>query len=98
MKTLEFRRDEKKGRVTVACADGDVSVYSHCAYCRHCKGILVGKRTVPPPQAQAGADLRKGTGGDEGLMNAAMMFNTMVRDGSAVQCDDESNEGFRRRY
>ena len=43
MKTLPFQRDENKSRVTVACADGDVSVYSHCAYCSHCKGSAHGK-------------------------------------------------------
>ncbi len=98
MKTLEFHRDEKKGRVMVACADGEVSVYSHCAYCSHCRGIVVGKRTVPSPQAQAIAELRTGTGSDDALMNSAMMFNTLVRDGSAVECGDDGNEGFRRRY
>jgi hypothetical protein len=80
MKTLEFHRDEKKSRVNVACADGEVSVYSQCAYCKHCKGILVGKAP------------------DESLMNAAMMFNTLVRDGSAIECDDDANEGFITRY
>lgn len=98
MKILEFHRDEKKSRVMVACADGEVSVYSHCAYCRHCQGIVVGKRTVPAPQRQAGADLRKGIGGDDSLMNAAMMFNTLVRDGAAVECDDDANRGFERRF
>lgn len=98
MKTLEFHRDEKKDRVTVACADGEVSVYSHCAYCKHCRGIVMGKRTMQSPQEQAGADLRRGIAGDDSLMNAAMMFNTLVRDGSAVECDDDANEGFRRRY
>ena len=98
MKTLEFHRDEKKGRITVACAEGEVSVYSHCGYCSHCRGIVIGKRTVPSPQAQAGADLRKGTGSDDAMMNAAMMFNTLVRDGSAVECADDAGEGFRRRF
>jgi hypothetical protein len=98
MKTLEFHRDDKKSRVTVACADGEVSVYSHCAYCRHCRGIVVGKRVVPAPQTQAGAELRKGIGGDDALMNAAMMFNTLVRDGAAVECDDDGNRGFERRF
>jgi hypothetical protein len=98
MKTLEFHRDEKKNRVTVACADGEVSVYSHCAYCRHCKGIIVGKRTMAAPQAQAGADLRRGTAGDDVLMNAAMMFNTLIKDGSAIECDDDANQGFQRRF
>ncbi len=39
MKTLAFVRDEKKGRVAVACADGMVSVSSRCAYCRYCTGL-----------------------------------------------------------
>lgn len=98
MKTLQFHRDEKKSRVTVACADGEVSVYSHCSYCRHCKGIVVGKRTMPAPQEQAGAEIRKGIGTDDALMNAAMMFNTLVRDGSALECSDDADEGFRRRF
>jgi len=97
MKTLAFQRDEKKNRVTVTCADGEISVYSHCAYCRRCKGILVGKRLALSPQAQALSDLRKGTTGDDTLMNAAMMFNTLVRDGSSVECDDDENQGFLRR-
>ncbi len=98
MKTLPFQRDEKKNRVTVACADGDISVYSYCAYCRHCKGIWVGKRLVPAPQTQALSELRRGTTGDETLMNAAMMFNTLVRDGSSLDCDDDENQGFGRMF
>ena len=98
MKTLEFHRDEKKDRVTVACADGEVSVYSHCAYCIHCKGVRVGKRLTPTPQSQAFLDIRRGTAPDENLMNAAMMFNTLVRDGSAIECDDDANQGYHSRY
>lgn len=98
MKTLPFHRDEKKNRVTVTCADGDISVYSHCAYCRHCKGIWVGKRLVPSPQTLALSELKKGTAGDDTLMNAAMMFNTLIRDGSSLDCDDDENQGFRSLY
>ena len=98
MKTLPFQRDEKKNRVTVTCADGDISVYSHCAYCRHCKGIWVGKRLVPSPQIQVLSELNKGSVGDDSLMNAAMMFNTLVRDGSSLDCDDDENQGFQRMY
>ena len=98
MKTLPFQRDEKKNRVTVICADGDISVYSHCAYCNHCKGIWVGKRLVPSPQAQALSDLKRGTAGDDTLMNAAMMFNTFIRDGASLDCDDDENQGFQRMY
>jgi hypothetical protein len=98
MKTLPFQRDEKKSRVTVTCADGDISVYSHCAYCRHCKGIWVGKRLVPSPQIQMLSELKKGTAGDDSLMNAAMMFNTLIRDGTSLDCDDDENQGFGRMY
>jgi len=98
MKTLPFQRDEKKNRVMVTCADGDISVYSHCAYCRHCKGIWVGKRLVPSPQIQVLSELKKGTADDDSLMNAAMMFNTLIRDGSSLDCDDDENQGFRGLY
>jgi hypothetical protein len=94
MKTLEFVRDLKKDRVTVACADGMVLVSSKCAYCGHCTGIVVGKRVAPSPQKGALDALRKGTGSDESLMTAAMMFNTLVRDGNAIACDDDANAGF----
>ncbi len=97
MKTLPFHRDEKKNRVTVTCADGEISVYSHCAYCRRCKGIWVGKRLVPSPQVQALSDLKRGSAGDDTLMNAAMMFNTLIRDGLSVECEDNENQGFLRR-
>ncbi|WP_321504772.1 hypothetical protein [uncultured Methanoregula sp.] len=98
MKRLEFQRDEKKQRVMVACADGIVSVYSHCAYCRHCAGVLVGKRVVPTPQNTALTEVRSGKASDDNLMNAAMMFNTMVRDGSAIECSDDENRGFTKLY
>jgi hypothetical protein len=94
MKTLEFVRDEKKDRVTVACADGMVSVYSKCAYCKHCTGIVAGKRVAPTPQKDALDAIRQGKGSDESLMNAAMMFNTLVRDGHAIACDDDANAGY----
>jgi len=98
MKVLPFLRDEKKSRVTVECANGAISVYSHCAYCRHCRGVVVGNRTAPMPQTQALNDMRRGAAADENLMNAAMMFNTLVRDGSAIACDDEGNRGYEGLY
>jgi hypothetical protein len=98
MKTLEFVRDEKKDRVTVACADGMVSVYSRCAYCRHCTGIVVGKRVAPAPQAKALDAIRQGKGSDENLMTAAMMFNTLICDGKAIACDDDANTGYAALY
>jgi len=98
MKTLPFQRDEKKSRVTVTCADGDISVYSHCAYCSDSKGTQVGKRLHTPPQIQELSELKKGTAGDDSLMNAAMMFNTFIRDGSSLDCDDDENQGFSRLF
>ncbi len=98
MKTLPFVRDEKKGRVTVACADGMVPVSSRCAYCRHCTGIVVGKRVAPAPQKEALDAIRRGSGSDDTLLNAAMMFNTLLRDGSAIACDDDTNAGFVKLY
>jgi hypothetical protein len=84
--------------VTVACADGMVSVYSKCAYCRHCTGIVVGKRVAPAPQAEALEAIRSGRGSDEGLMTAAMMYNTLIRDGSAIACNDDANAGYAALY
>jgi hypothetical protein len=98
MKTLEFVRDEKKDRVTVACADGMVSVYTRCAYCRHCTGVAVGKRVAPAPQAKALDAIRQGKGSDDTLMTAAMMFNTLIRDGNAIACDDDADTGFAKLY
>ncbi len=98
MKTLQFQRDTSKNRVGVECATGNVSVYSACAYCRHCQGVRVGNRLAPSPQIKALNDLRHLGVSDETLMNAAMMFNALVRDGSAIECDDDKNEGFQKLY
>ncbi len=98
MKTLDFHRDEKGSRTTVMCADGEVSVHSHCGYCRHCKGVRMGSRTIPTPQQQALSGVRQGMNPDENLMNAAIMFNTIVRDGSAIECSDDENAGFKSLY
>jgi len=98
MKTLPFCRVPNKDQVTVDCADGKVSVYSKCAYCIHCQGVRVSQRVIQPPIAQAYRDIKKGLAPDESLMNAALMFNTLVRDGESIECDDDANEGYRSRY
>jgi len=98
MKILEFHRDDTKDRVTVACADREVSVHSHCGYCRHCAGVRVGRRTIPTPQRQALSGVRQGANADENLLNAAVMFNTLVRDGAAIECEDDAGEGFSSLY
>ena len=98
MKTLPFQRDTSKNRVTVSCAAGSVSVYSNCAYCRHCQGVRVGTRLTQSPQVKALSDLQHLSVADETLMNAALMFNALVRDGTAIECDDDNNEGFQKLY
>ncbi len=98
MKILDFFRSPPSDRITVQCADGEVEVHSHCAYCTHCAGVRIGKRSMPNPILQAYKDVRRGTAPDEALMNAAMMFNTLVRDGDAIACDDDGNEGFSSLY
>jgi hypothetical protein len=98
MKTLPFQRDTAKNRVTVECAGSNVSVYSSCAYCRHCQGIRVGSRLVLSPQVKALNEIRQRGAADEMLMNAAMMFNALVRDGSAIECDDDTSQGFQKLY
>jgi hypothetical protein len=98
MKTLPIHRDEKKDRANVDCATGTVSIYRACAYCAHCKGVHVGTRVYPPPQERAYSEISRGAASDEALMNAAMQFNSLVRDGNAIECDDDDNRGFRTRY
>jgi len=98
MKTLEFHRNTEKDRVTVACAQGEVSVHSHCAYCKHCAGVRVGKRVLPTPQQQVLKGSRGGMGLDESLLNAAMMFNSLVRDGDSIECSDDEGTGFASMY
>lgn len=98
MKSLPFNRNESTHQVTVECADGEVSVYTRCAYCSHCESVQVGRRAIPASQKQVLREMRIGVSTDEGLMNAAMMFNTLVRDGSAILCNDDANEGFRSLY
>ena len=98
MKTLEFIRTEGSDKVKVDCSGNEVSVHSHCAYCKHCHGVKVGKRVMEPPQKKALNSLTRGMGMDEDLLNAVVMFNTFVRDGTAIVCDDEEGEGFRSMY
>jgi hypothetical protein len=98
MKTLELQKDQAKGLAKVACGERLVSAYSDCAYCRHCTGVRVGRRVIQTPQSQAFKEIQRGLAPDENLMNAALMFNTYVRDGSAIECDDDDGTGFLQRY
>jgi hypothetical protein len=98
MKTLPISRDEKKSTATVECITGTVSVYRMCAYCLHCRGVRMGPRVYPAPQEQALNAIRQGQAQDEVLMNAALQFNTLVRDGDAIECDDNAGTGYSPRY
>jgi hypothetical protein len=98
MKSLPFQRITGKNNVMVDCSGKPVSVYSACAYCSHCVGIRVGNRVIQSPQVGALNDLRRRGAADEVLMNAAMMFNTLVRDGAAVECSDDKNEGYSKLF
>ncbi len=85
--------------VKVMCADKEeVSVYSMCALCIHCEGFTVGRREMPNPQKTVVEEITSGkVRGDpeEAVLNALMTFNLFVRDGSALLCSDDKNEGFR---
>ncbi len=87
--------------VKVMC-DGEkkeVSVYSKCAFCTRCEAVIVGRREMPNPMKKALTDGKLGGGGgDEGLQNAQMTFNLFIRDGSALICNDDKNEGFLSLY
>ena len=58
----------------------------------------MGKRVAPAPQKDALDKIRQGKGSDENLMTAAMMFNTLIRDGNAIACDDDANTGSQALY
>lgn len=98
MKTLPITKDASGNRATVECATGEVSVYKSCAFCEHCKGIKVGPRVYPTPQDQVLKGMKRGAASDEALMTAALQFNQLVRDGTAIECADDKNGGFRPRY
>ncbi len=98
MKSLEIKKDEKGSKATVMCRNEEVSVYSNCAYCKHCEGVVVNKRTVKTPQKSKMEGIQKGLTPDEELMAAHMMFMTLIRDGTAIVCSDEKGEGFTSLY
>ena len=98
MKSLEMKKDEKGSQAFVKCQNEDVSVYSHCAYCKFCEGVIVNKRKVKAPQKSKMDGIQKGLTPDEELMAAHMMFMTLIRDGTSIVCADENDEGFTSLY
>ncbi len=98
MKSLPIIRTEGSDRAHVQCATGIVSVHSKCGYCRHCKGIKVGARVMPSPLEKTGAQVQSGCVPPEAYLDAAIAFNTLVRDGTDIACDDDANSGYLSRY
>ncbi|KUG15550.1 hypothetical protein ASZ90_014795 [hydrocarbon metagenome] len=98
MMTREISWDEKRYRATVGCADGTVSVHSHCASCVHCRGVRIGQKLYPAPQESVLRSFSGSGSSDEALMAAAMQFNSLVKDGTAIDCDDDAGTGFTSRY
>ena len=64
----------------------------------NCKGIQVGARVMPSPYENAFSQIKGGSVPPEILMEAAMHFNSLVRDGSAVACNDEKDQGYTPRF
>ena len=98
MKSLPIIREPGSDRAYVECASGKLPVHTRCSYCMNCKGIQVGARVMPSPYEIAYSQIKGGSVPPEILMEAAMQFNSLVRDGSAVACDDEKGHGYTPRF
>jgi len=53
---------------------------------------------MPSPYDIIAGQIRTGVMPPEALMEAAMQFNTLVRDGSEIACDDDTNAGYTPRF
>ncbi|MFA5396071.1 MAG: hypothetical protein WC346_08700 [Methanogenium sp.] len=97
MKTLPLNRTGPNDMVKVMC-DGEkkeVSVYSKCAFCAYCEGVIVGRRDMPNPLKKVITDT--GLSDDERvdkLQEAQLTFNLFVKDGNALLCGDDQDKGF----
>ncbi|NLV25767.1 MAG: hypothetical protein GXY48_01140 [Methanomicrobiales archaeon] len=98
MKSLPIIRDSESDKAYVECASGKLPVHTRCSYCLHCKGIQVGARVMPSPYESAFSQIKGSTAPPEILMEAAMQFNTLVRDGTAISCNDDSGKGYTPRF
>ena len=96
MKILPLRKE--KGNAYVACVTGEVEVHRTCSYCVSCKGIQIGLRMMPSPYDGTFAKLKSGKAEPEQLMESAMQFNTLVRDGTALGCADDDGKGYTSRF
>ena len=98
MKSLPILREPGSDKAYVECASGKVPVHTRCSYCLHCKGIQVGARVMPSPYETTFSQIKGNAAPPESLMEAAMQFNSLVRDGSAISCGDESEAGYTPRF
>jgi hypothetical protein len=98
MKSLQILRETETDKVQVECAAGKLPVHTRCAICIHCKGIKVGSRIMPSPYDTISAQIRTGAMPPEAMMEAALQFNTLVRDGTEIACDDDAGVGYTPRF
>ena len=96
MKILPLKKE--KDNAYVECAAGDVEVHRTCSNCTNCKSIQVGARMMPSPYDGTLTKLRSGKAQPEQLMEAAMQFNLLVRDGTALGCGDDTGKGYTPRF
>ena len=96
MKILSLTKN--KDNAYVECATGEVEVHRTCSYCTNCKSIQIGARMMPSPYDGTMTKLKAGKVEPEQLMEAAMQFNTLVRDGTALGCADDAGKGYTPRF
>lgn len=53
---------------------------------------------MPSPYETISSQIRTGVMPPEALMEAAMQFNTLVRDGTELACDDDAGAGYTLRF
>jgi hypothetical protein len=98
MKSLPIFREQGSDKAYVECASGKLSVHIKCSYCLNCKGIQIGARVMPSPYESVSDQVKGGSMAPESLMEAAMQFNSLVRDGTAIACGDETGNGYSPRF
>lgn len=98
MKSLPIIRETATDKVQVECASGKLAVHTRCAFCIHCKGVKIGARIMPSPYETVSGQIKTGAMPPEALMEAALQFNTLVRDGSEISCNDDEGIGYTPRF
>lgn len=95
MKSLPLDR-KPSGKATVICCGKEVSVHSTCIFCSKCAGIRTNRRVTPNPYAVALRGSKGGMSYDEQLMEAMIMFNTVIEDKNStdIECSDDEGCGY----